>query len=524
LGELAHDLRARRGRQTAPPPDIADALVRRFQKEQDPAIQGNMLHAMIHVGFAVPGIKALVQHALEQWQEHPFIVERSLEALLTAPLASIQDESEFQLWIDLLIPLITRGYSDTLYHALALAAKWVDPEKNPGRFQEALRTLRANRQMKSRLKKLLQDPDESIGILVRRMGSALGLGPAFQERPFSPYAFLESMRQFPLESSLSALQQRQLFDQINKSSPPADLLRRFFEKGARVIFISSKEHAVYELGVLTDAAGLRQTAGLTHFAVPLPPSSAGSFQKFLQGADEAEFARTLDEKMGWVLRDVGEEDRLPDQVQRFRARMQAIDREGIQFVFYGAEEGLKGTSAFSFEMQQLMRAYASSPRSRMIVSASVRQDQFFSKMHLRTQEQSLSYSHAAAFTERLGAGNGVVSILEETREDWEEGRSFGMHNLEDFLNVYSVSRSVGLVLEESVLDPLRFDYNFLGSYGEAWNAVLLRVSPDQEGRAPEPAPEPDELLIPAGGSGGAPGGQRGRAFPPFRAQSLFRAA
>lgn len=309
--------------------------------------------------------------------------------------------------------------------------------------------------------------------------------------------------------SLNAEKMAKLYKQIQrKGRLPRDILADYLTHGKRAIFVGHEKliNDAIQWGIAQDIVYLGQKGLLTHFALPFPFSQKKAFEDFLDVDDSRKgspaIIASLQERFGI---DETNPRRIAEffdeDIPVFRELMNQIRASGVQFYFFAEEPGITGENALDSRKQNLRRLLNGSRQNKVIVFDYHTASYPLTRINLDYERRLMP----SLYQELIQMGvneNELVSILEVNQEVWrEQSMMESLHNLDQFLDTYSIPTSFALPLGKTVIDSLQFTMDFKETYVKAWHAVIVYNDPD-EGDDPDfftpPTMPREKTLNPSG--------------------------
>lgn len=471
-----------------PPADILLPLMEKVRAESQPARKADMLASLAIIAPLSPEVEEMQLSAIENWAADPVPAASAFSNLMSAMAERYFNSGDVRA--DAFGRALAAGMEAVLSDAATpalqaevfatLSTLWEEIPKSP--YAERIRESVSSHF--DAILRLSLEGDPTSAMHANYLLFELGL---IEKSAWSALesTLVEQQAMPPLRSSLNGEGLSLLAAQIAASPLPIQLLQRYFESGARVIFVNFDPLSVNGAALWADLIYLSATPEApTHLALSIPANQRANLIRLME--DES-FPHDED---AWV--------EFSQHLPSWMAFDPALSREllnflmetGIEVVLYGAEPEVKGEAALSLESGRLRRLLTDHPNSRIIVhSPSIvgnagRRQNLFRSDALNSRgfgEPSLAAAVAAPPLS--------VSILQESALRWQYASEAWDHNLGEYLAARMPQESFGLPVGGSMLEGLYFDPSLSLTYGEAWDAVIFYAR-REEGPDPEAASPP----------------------------------
>lgn len=509
--EAIHAIGRLVGKGTPLEQDVLRVSLDRLAREPRPMAQGQLLASLVVVFYHRSEVWERLFSLMSDWQAHEGVFETQLLWKASLRLdGAPRAPSTVTRFVELLLSLLSDGAPEALQRqVLRIVQVWLDPRLSP--IAGIAEDLRQDERWIHRLRLLAASHHR--GIAARAIDVLQLLDVELDATPLTfdaaraalddgLRALVGGTSQRSVTSTLSAGEMMQLGAQLRRSPSPDGLLQTLFENGAQAVFVNADvEQLPTAAATIQDAVSLADAGWLTHLAIPLRPSDEGALWRFLDGQNDPGFLQRLSQALGWRFLLSVDEDRARIGLLKegFREAIRQLRARGVRFVLFAGETGVFGELAFEREVARLYEPFARGSAARMLVYGALgREGPAYGRVDLHGTPligEAVLRSYPVELAQRLGGAGKIVSVVEQDTARWEIAAfAYGIHNLYDFLTEHPIARDVGLRIAESALVPLRFSEDHDERYGEAWDALILRVAGDggDGGAVEEPSPEPAE--------------------------------
>jgi len=486
-----------------------DAIDQSFTDSQNvPTLHAQIFLTYIYGGFHLEKVRGVfVQEMSNRSKNNQLILHNGLSALnliiRRGRASSFKKEILQMNLIDLLFPILNLDDSSLLLDVLNLFELLLGyvPE------EEFLQ----NQRLKHFENLMTQSPYNDVRRTAASLLFILGkeVTPEFQayftKSPMGQiHELFDEVQKRPLKQVLSSEEQQNLYAQIQQSSLPKEFLRHLLVKeGKRIIFVGFDRllQDAIKLGIVNDIVFLTEEAGLTHLALPFPPSQKTAFEDFLNGEEPESFLNLLAEHFGMddMMEDKDAAEDFKSSKENFRELMNRL-RGKIEFLFYGNEPGVSGENALDTQVYNLESIYKNKRSTKILVYQEFGPPWVVSKEDLISITGGVYFSVASALTQRLGKEK-IAVLVEQDKESIDETSFMRLHNLKEFFDQHPVPTSFALETQDSVIASLRFAHDYTQSYAQIADAWIFRKEGGEENPDffEQPSlPEP-EVLMPSNG-------------------------
>ena len=281
--------------------------------------------------------------------------------------------------------------------------------------------------------------------------------------------------------ALSKEEMKELDDIIIKNGMlPHQLLIDLFEEGKQTVFIGEailNDDIQSFRAIVKDIERLIESVKLTHVALPFPESERENLDRFISGGIPThpwEYHPITEDKFSDFKYDEAESMELSRLLYRMLQQLNGR----VEFILYGEEPAhSEGELLIDARVNKIAKIVSDIPSSRILVIGSCSD---LAKENLKYPDGSTELSIAYELGQRIGEGK-IACVFNSDGDALE----------------IQFPTSFAIKIEGTPVAQIRFDSEFINTFGTAWDALIVRKYDDGEDPrffdTPK-MPEPHELL------------------------------